>query len=186
VVLDGFLGLEHIHALQDEIIKLKKINVFHKASIGKDSLKQINENIRSDSLAWVQDWNTNAALKVYKNKISQLSSQLHQEFYLTLKSFEAHFAVYAPGEFYLKHIDQHKNSHERQVSCILYLSSLYEGDGGELVIYEKDDPRHVLDVISPKQGRLVVFFSSWLYHEVRPANKERYSLTGWIREDEEK
>ncbi|MCB0627245.1 MAG: 2OG-Fe(II) oxygenase, partial [Saprospiraceae bacterium] len=38
--------------------------------------------------------------------------------------------------------------------------------------------------ILPVGGRLVLFRSELLEHEVLPARRERYSLTGWLRNDD--
>ena len=42
------------------------------------------------------------------------------------------------------------------------------------------DEQNSLDV-QPMAGRLVLFRSAQLFHEVLPAQRERLSLTGWLR-----
>lgn len=54
-----------------------------------------------------------------------------------------------------------------------------EQDAGELVVYDLDDNK--LAQISPKSGRLLVFFSEQFPHEVLPTNADRYSIAGWFR-----
>lgn len=185
LVIEDFLSNRHLKELLDEVDRLKNFNVFHPAKIGKDLSKRVNESIRSDSLAWVTEWEKLESLKIYRSKIEKIKDELKENFFLTLRSFEAHFSFYSNGEFYLKHLDQHKESRHRQVTTVLYLSTLKEGEGGELVLYDKDDKNKTLDIVIPKCGRLVVFFSAWLYHEVKPSFKNRYSLTGWLRDDDE-
>lgn len=50
-------------------------------------------------------------------------------------------------------------------------------DGGQLVIYNEE--REVVEIISPKENRLVIFLSETL-HEVKLCSKERKSITGWM------
>jgi len=35
--------------------------------------------------------------------------------------------------------------------------------------------------VLPEGGKLVVFLSESMEHEVLPASRERFSLTGWLR-----
>jgi len=53
-----------------------------------------------------------------------------------LFEFECHFAHYAPGAFYRRHLDQFAGGGRRRVSTVLYLNSGWrDGDGGELRLY---------------------------------------------------
>ena len=51
------------------------------------------------------------------------------------------------------------------------------GDGGELVLYGASG----VEIVAPTFGTTVIFPSSELEHEVLPARRERYSVTGWLR-----
>ena len=53
-------------------------------------------------------------------------------------------------------------------------------DGGELDMYREDELEPFLRV-TPAFGTLVVFLSEELPHEVRAANRHRYSIAGWYR-----
>jgi Rps23 Pro-64 3,4-dihydroxylase Tpa1-like proline 4-hydroxylase len=55
-----------------------------------------------------------------------------------------------------------------------------KGDGGELKVYLKDKE----ELISPSWGKLVIFKSDELEHEVLPTNINRFSVCGWLRYDE--
>ena len=66
---------------------------------------------------------------------------------------------------------------------ILYLNESWtKADGGQLRMYfpQKDGSERVEDVL-PLGGRLVVFLSEEIPHEVLPTLKERISITGWLR-----
>lgn len=61
------------------------------------------------------------------------------------------------------------------------LNDMQEGDGGEVVQYDTKEKKKVIEVVRPKAGRLLIFISDDLPHEVLKANKPRVSLTGWMR-----
>ena len=52
-----------------------------------------------------------------------------------------------------------------------------EDFGGELAIYKADETINIF----PLKGRMVVFESQVLEHEVKPVKRERLSITGWLK-----
>jgi SM-20-related protein len=93
-----------------------------------------------------------------------------------LNDYEFHFACYEAGTFYRRHKDVFSNDDSRKISAVLYLNKNWKsGDGGELVIYEKEEIK-----AEPKAGALVVF-ESHIEHEVLTSHTERISITGWIK-----
>ncbi len=58
-------------------------------------------------------------------------------------------------------------------------------NGGELVLYlNVDGPEasgETEKVIYPFPGRVVIFESQIIEHEVKPVNTERLSITGWLK-----
>jgi SM-20-related protein len=61
---------------------------------------------------------------------------------------------------------------------IMYLNSNWQkDDGGELCIHHE----HILQTISPENGKLVFFKSDELLHEVLTTNVPRMSITGWLK-----
>lgn len=103
--------------------------------------------------------------------------RFNRELFLNLASSEFHFAVYPEGSFYRRHLDQFKERANRILTFIVYLNPNWKpGDGGELRIYRDDNQ---LD-IEPIYGRMVLFKSAVLEHEVLPTQIKRRSLTGWF------
>jgi SM-20-related protein len=91
-------------------------------------------------------------------------------------------ALYPPGAFYAKHIDQHRGQSGRVLSWVLYLNPEWREEwGGQLRLYEPERPELPMAEIFPRAGRLVVFASDEVPHEVRPTDETRASLTGWFR-----
>src|SRR5690606_3894991 len=124
------------------------------AGIGKGANFQVKPEIRSDHVYWLDPDNLTPLQSEYWSRIDQLRLMFNQEFYLGLKSFEAHLAKYPPGSFYKRHIDQFQQVSYRIISCILYLNADWrEGDGGELRIFLPDGKRGEKQIdIVPKAG----------------------------------
>jgi len=155
------------------------VSYFKKAGIGRIDELQQNSAIRSDEICWVNE--NDLAPKTYLDWTEGLRTHLNRTLFLGLQTFECHFAHYAPGAFYKKHLDAFRGSNCRKVSLILYLNENWcKDDGGELLLYDQGG-HTVIETINPTAGRLVVFLSEIFYHEVLPARRDRYSLTGWMR-----
>ena len=91
-------------------------------------------------------------------------------------------ALYPPGSFYRKHLDQFRGVAHRKVSAILYLNPAWSvDDGGELRLYLEPAGEGEYRDIAPLGGTLVCFRSDRFHHEVLPTRRERRSLTGWFR-----
>jgi len=138
---------------------------------------------------------------------------------LSASSFNAKLAVTcAGGSVYPLHIDNPQGvsaGDTRKLTCILYMNPGYrDGDGGELRIHcgsnnenknnanvnnnnnnnnakgEKGKSATVVD-ITPDGGRMVLFWSDVIPHEVLPTGsggssdeeRDRYALTVWIPTD---
>jgi SM-20-related protein len=85
--------------------------------------------------------------------------------------------VYPEGSFYKRHLDQFKKDDHRKLSVILYLNADWKDEqGGQLRMHLPDGPKDFL----PLAGRLVIFRSDEIEHEVLPATRERLSITGWV------
>jgi SM-20-related protein len=155
-------------------------NRFLCASVGRGMDKVVNKSIRSDQISWIEDW-SGPLLSDFFKLLWELQKELCRNCLLSLKRYEGHFALYQAGSFYEKHLDNHQGSNHRLLSSVIYLNAC---KGGELLIYGEDDPTQVIETIVPKPGRMVVFDSKRIWHQVSPAHSERRSLTGWFRDDE--
>jgi hypothetical protein len=131
---------------------------------------------------------------------SSSSAGLHPE--LSNASFNAKLAVTLPGgSTYPLHIDNPQGvavNDTRKLTCILYLNPDYQaerGDGGELRLVVSDEEGQTQPVdLTPEGGRMVLFWSDEIPHEVLPTAPEfvgvvdesidnpldRYALTLWI------
>ncbi|EPZ49495.1 oxidoreductase, 2OG-Fe(II) oxygenase family protein [Bacteriovorax sp. BAL6_X] len=182
-VSDTLISNELAHALKDEAQTRFHIGDFQEAKVGRQLTKRLDERIRGDLTSWIEGdmANHSLALQQYLKFLDNLKDQLNPIFYLGIRSYEGHFACYDEGAFYRKHVDQHRGRGLRRLSVILYLSDMSNDDGGEVVIYHHQKQDVEVTRIRPKLGRLLIFLSEDLPHEVLPAYKARLSLTGWLR-----
>lgn len=109
-----------------------------------------------------------------------LQENINQHLYMGLFDYGSHFAHYKVGDFYAKHLDRLKGKTNRVLTTVLYLNDVWsKDDGGEIVLF--DENQHIVEKLLPKANRLIIFLSERFPHEVLPAKKDRYSITGWFR-----
>jgi len=151
---------------------------FAPARIGGERRAQRIEEVRGDSICWLSSPCEPAELRLLEI-LEQLRLAFNREATLGLFELELHYARYAPGASFARHLDQPQGSELRQVSFALYLNTRWEpADGGALRIFTAGGGcREIL----PLGGRLVVFRTPGLEHAVQPALRERWSISGWFR-----
>lgn len=144
---------------------------------GEDYLK--NEFVRTDEICWING--ESAAGVLWLEWTSKLKNYLNKELFLGLFSFESHFAHYAPGDYYKRHVDAFNGETNRILSIVTYLNLGWtSSDNGELVLYMDNYDKKGIK-ITPSFGTIVVFLSQEFPHEVLPATRDRYSVAGWYR-----
>ncbi|MBL7850525.1 MAG: 2OG-Fe(II) oxygenase [Cyclobacteriaceae bacterium] len=174
-VIDHFLSAEETSAIlgEDEFVNHKLH--FRKAGIGKTD-KQFIDQVRGDFIQWIDPARATPAERIYLDRVRELLLFLNQALFLSLKDIEIHRTVYPPGTRYQRHLDQFKSDDHRKLSVICYLNTDWTPDqGGQLRLYLDSG---TLDIL-PEGGKLAIFRSDLIEHEVLPATRERYSLTGW-------
>lgn len=170
--------LQVLDALQERIDN----GEFKKAGIGTGNDLQIDRSIRGDHIKWIERNDARPNTRVFLDRVDLLMQTMNRVCFLGLKDYETHFAYYPEGTFYKRHLDQFKSDDHRRISFVLYLNTEWQpGDGGELRLYlpNAEGGEDIVDV-QPTAGRLALFRSDIIEHEVLRANKERYSITGWM------
>lgn len=182
VVLPTFLPMDQVRELRKQAQAQWDAGGFHAAGIGRGQELNVNESIRTDQVQWLERA-ASGALADYQHFIEDLRQNLNRLLYLGLFEFEAHFAVYPPGAFYKRHLDNFRGTSARLVTAVLYLNEDWrESDCGQLRFYtDGSDGGEYIDIF-PHAGTLVLFRSARFWHEVMPARRERFSMTGWLRE----
>lgn len=176
-----FLPHQLTQTILEEMRVLWNGNHFNEAKVGQSTQTKRHSEIRSDFIYWLDEPYLTLSQRMYWQKIESLRHCLNRHFFLGLSTFEAHFAIYPVGAFYKRHLDQHKGSNRRQISCILYLNPNWlPQDGGQLRLFpQKEQWDNFIDV-APEAGTLVCFRCDSIYHAVLPASRRRYSITGWL------
>jgi SM-20-related protein len=184
VIIDNFIDENFRSALLKEQTALLEKGMFRHAAVGKGGQKQVRTEIRSDEVLWMDSEDLSSLQKVYWKKVEGIRQVLNQRCFLGLKSFEGHFARYPVGSFYKRHLDQFHAVPHRVVTIILYLNESWSvNDGGSLRIYlPQEGGTERIEEVEPIGGRLVVFLSGEIPHEVLPTKKERISITGWLKD----
>lgn len=181
VVLPNLLSVAQCRELREQAQQSRAAGAFHAAGIGRGQGLTVNEAIRGDEVLWLEPAET-GALADYQGFIEALRLDLNQALYLGLTEFEAHFAVYPPGACYQQHLDNFRGTSARIISAVLYLNEAWAAtDGGQLRLYTSGDATGEYVDIFPHTGQLALFRSEVFWHEVLPATRERFSLTGWLR-----
>ena len=180
IVLTDFIAADLTEQLHQHVSTLPE-SAFNTAKIGRQQSVQQLETVRNDKTAWLS--NAYPVEQAYLDTMDTLRTQLNRQLFLGLRDFEAHFAHYPPGHFYQRHVDAFKGQSNRVISSVFYLNPDWsEQDQGQLVLYQPDGEVQIQTVM-PMMGTLVLFLSEQFPHEVLPARRDRYSISGWFRTD---
>lgn len=183
VVLPGFLPLELTAALAALARAQWRAGAFRPAGVGRGADFALRPDIRKDQVHWVDADTAPVLQRLWRQELEPLRYAINARTFLGLYDFEGHFSVYPPGAFYRRHVDRFQSAGQRTVSLVLYLNDAWQAaDGGALRIYHRDetDAERYTDVL-PEAGTLACFLSEATAHEVLPAQRERFSFTGWFR-----
>jgi SM-20-related protein len=181
-VVPDFLDAGLTASLRQESAALFAQGEFHDAAIGSGADRQVARKVRADQIRWLGDGGQSAAQRACLDAFERLRLALNRQLQLGLFEFECHFARYAPGAYYRKHVDQFSRDSRRRLSSVLYLNEGWQkDDGGELRLYLAREPDAPSVDILPEGGSLVLFLSEGFPHEVLSARRERLSLTGWFK-----
>jgi len=176
--VEDFISPALVVRLRDNLLARLSAGEMSRAGVGQNSSFHENNEVRRDQISWIEDDQSNADEEIYFRLFWDFLAYLNRTCYTGLNGFESHYARYGLGSFYKKHLDQFKADSGRKYSIVLYLNDLWlAGDGGELVIYRKDDQVSV----SPTGGKVVFFQSDKNEHEVLPSNRPRMSIAGWMK-----
>lgn len=177
-IIEGLFDNTILAGLKSELIRLNKEGDFKQASIGKDLYFTTEKTIRSDKIHWINNHSEHPSEKAFISRIRSFSNYLNRTCYTGIQDFEFHFARFEQGNFYKRHLDQFKNDEGRKFSVITYLNENWTSeDGGQLVLYLDEKELRIV----PKWGITVIFKSDLIEHEVLPAKRNRYSITGWLK-----
>lgn len=190
-VIDQFMGDATGQEILSEVKELKTRGVMRQGQVVQSSTPTA-DNIRGDIITWVdgrrQGSNTdniNYLVSCMDLVVQNCSSLM--ELYSINERTKAMVACY-PGNAtgYVRHVDN-PSGDGRCITCIYYLNRDWDCkvDGGMLRIYPEGNDR--IANIAPSFDRLLFFWSDRRNpHEVLPSMTERYAITVWYYEAEER
>lgn len=182
-IIEDFFSEVEVVALRESLLQKHKEDAFKKAAIGNRINEVIVKSIRGDIILWIDEVNANAAELLFFNKINDLVSYLNKTCFLGILHKEFHYALYPKGTYYKRHIDTFQNDDRRKLSFVCYLNNedWKPENGGELVLYLNENGVETEKIIYPFPGRVVIFESQIIEHEVKPVDTSRLSITGWLK-----
>ena len=153
--------------------------------------KWISSEVRNDLHCWLHSDDKHLAPSLKRCIISmdEIRVQLNKCLEFGSNTTQVQATLYPwNGSRYRTHIDDpphiiKKNKRgKRKITCLLYFN-VFEGDwskethGGCLRMHFGDGKQKDIE---PLGGRLVVFNSQWLPHQVMPSYFDRYAVTLWM------
>ncbi|TDN88150.1 SM-20-related protein [Salegentibacter sp. 24] len=182
-IVDDFFDLEEVAMLRDSLKAKFEESQFKKAAIGNKTNEVVAKSIRGDFILWLNEAEGGEAEKLFFTKINSLVEYLNKTCFLGILTKEFHYALYPEGTFYQRHLDTFQNDGRRKLSLVCYLNEedWKPENGGELVIYSQENDLEIYKSIYPMPGRVVIFESQVLEHEVKPVKTARLSITGWLK-----
>lgn len=176
------LGPDLLAGLRREVQILEKTAAMERAGVGRGTGFTRDRSVRRDRIAWMNG-ETPEQQQLFRF-LEEVRVGLNRRLFLGLQRFEAHYASYQSGDFYRRHLDSFRGRASRVVSLVLYLNDAWDsGDGGELQVFKRESPDDVCARVSPESGRVVIFLSEEVPHEVLPARRTRHSIACWFRQD---
>ena len=182
-IIDDFFSGDEVSLLRKSLLDKYEEDDFKKAAIGNRTNEVIARSIRGDFILWINEAEAGEAEKAYFKKINSLVNYLNRTCFMGILTKEFHYAVYPEGTFYKRHLDTFQNDGRRKLSMVCYLNDedWKPENGGELTIYTEENGNENEINIYPFPGRVVIFESQELEHEVKPVKVPRLSITGWLK-----
>jgi Rps23 Pro-64 3,4-dihydroxylase Tpa1-like proline 4-hydroxylase len=179
-IANHFLSNELSANLRQNLVSLIEKKQLTKAGVGNEKKLLFDDSIRSDSIYWLDRKHDNEFENDFLDQIDDFIIYLNRSCFAGITGYEFHYSLYEIGGFYKRHIDQFQDNSSRKYSMISYLNDDWQKcDGGELVVYQTYNNKN----ITPTQGKTVLFKSNELQHEVLVTQRQRMSITGWLKRD---
>ncbi len=175
----NFLDADLVSGLRQTLLTHHAAGRMHPAGIGQKFDHQHNLSIRGDVIKWLDDHSDNPYEKTFQALVKDFIHYLNRTCYTGINTWEFHYAYYATGSYYQRHLDQFRQDRRRKFSFVVYLNDQWEAaDGGQLRLYLPNGET----LLTPTGGRAVLFKSDELEHEVLPALlRPRLSIAGWLK-----
>lgn len=176
-VVSDFLAPAATLALSRECARLHAEHQLQPARIGA---RRTTHALRGDRTQWFEPDALTAPQQTFAARTEALRISLSRQLLLGLVDSESHYAVYAVGAGYARHLDCLHDDDARVLSGVFYLNANWQNaDGGALRLYLADGSQRD---IYPRAGTLLLFLSARFEHEVLLARRTRMSIACWWRQ----
>jgi len=183
-VVDHFIDPKTVSLLRNSLLAHFEEDRFKKAAIGSKTNEVIAAAIRGDYILWIDEKVQTLVETLFFKRLNDLVAYLNRTCFLGILQTEFHYALYPTGTGYKRHLDSFQNDNKRKLSIAFYLNSedWSQTDGGALALYlEGDQSEEQTILVNPIAGRMVIFESQKIPHEVLIAHRDRLSITGWLK-----
>ncbi|MBV1774751.1 2OG-Fe(II) oxygenase [Burkholderiaceae bacterium DAT-1] len=182
VILDDFLTPEESAALKASGQSREDAGQLYRAGTGRQQGLAVRDDIRGDSVYWLDTEDTTPAEAVFLHKLDTLRQTLNQALYTGLADGEFHLAHYPPGTGYARHLDRFRDNDLRTITLVCYLNEAWQPEhGGCLRVWQDEAGETDWFDVEPLAGRAILFRSERFWHQVQSAFADRWSATGWFR-----
>jgi SM-20-related protein len=179
---DGFAPADLCAQARAEAAALEAAGAMSPAALGRGASFRQDSTVRSDVRTWLVPSTAPRALARLAHSLEALRGALAREAWLPTRKTDLQLACFAPGARYQRHRDTFAQAGDlpgqanRRVTAIVYLNVGWHPEhGGALRIHGAEGPFDV----APISGRLAVFRSAEIEHEVLATRVPRYALTAW-------
>ena len=174
LVRDDMLSVLAVRAGATALDDIEAADRLRPAGFGLRGRK--DPSLRGDRTTWVGDVDE-AALVGLRAFFEELRQELNEAAWLGLASFTIQLARFpGAGTRYVRHHDALTGDPTRRATAILYLNPDWvPSDGGCLRVHPPSGQHD----LQPLGGRLVVFLSDKVEHEVLPCHASRRAATAW-------
>ncbi|WP_150466996.1 2OG-Fe(II) oxygenase [Francisella sp. SYW-9] len=176
-IIDNWLDTFETTFLRSELNMLNESDSFRKSAIGNRLNESLERSIRNDFIYWLDEAKY---AQIFFSKINNFIEYINKTCFAGIVTKEFHYAIYPQGSFYKKHIDTFQNDYRRTISIVCYLNQVWQPSfGGQLKLYLTDKNLEIF----PTNGKIILFDSKTIEHEVLPVLTEnkRLSITGWLK-----
>lgn len=178
-VVPAYIDPTLVRRLRERARAFDAAGAFADARVGRGAASVRRADIRGDRIRWLDEGDADAAERGLREALEPVRAAANRTLALGAFDVELHYAVYPPGAGYARHVDAFRDDDARVLSCVVYLNEDWRtADGGALRLWRADGS--ALEV-EPRGGTLAVFLADRVEHEVLPALRERWSVTGWFR-----
>jgi len=146
-------------------------------------------NARGDLTTWLAEGKRPAIDPVLQDTVMPSFRSLQEDLGKVLRmsgSSEQQLAWYpGDGAGYKRHTDAMPDddgeNDQRKVTAILYCNAEWEPEhGGVLRLWLSDKEGGGVVEVEPVAGRVLLFLSGCMRHEVAPSHRDRYAITNWF------